>query len=163
MGMLLRSVSTGAFEVYDISNNNITNAATLGAVGLDFQIAGFGDFNRDGSTDMVLRNKTTGQFEVYDISNNAITSAPNLGTIGLNFQVAGFGDFNGDGTSDMMLRSVSTGQFERLELLKEAVPRVKHASPRRLLTRALDPGFHARALRPSPPSARVFLRRSGRT
>jgi hypothetical protein len=33
--MLLRSASTGGFEVYDISNNNITNAAALGTVGLE--------------------------------------------------------------------------------------------------------------------------------
>jgi hypothetical protein len=46
--LLLRSASTGQFEVYNISNNNITNAANLGTVGLDFQVAGFGDFNRDG-------------------------------------------------------------------------------------------------------------------
>ena len=88
--MLLRSASTGGFEVYDISNDQITGAASLGAVGLDFQGAGFGDFNRDGSTDMILRNRNTGQFEVYDLVNNQITTANNLGTIGLNFQVAGF-------------------------------------------------------------------------
>ena len=41
-GMILRSVSTGAFEVYDISNNNIIGAASLGRVGLDWQVAGFG-------------------------------------------------------------------------------------------------------------------------
>jgi hypothetical protein len=34
--MLLRSASTGGFEVYDISNNNITNAAFLGNVGLNW-------------------------------------------------------------------------------------------------------------------------------
>jgi hypothetical protein len=58
--MLLRSASTGQFEVYDINDNNITNAAALGTVGLDFQLAGFGDFNHDGGTDMILRNRNTG-------------------------------------------------------------------------------------------------------
>src|SRR5262249_27924107 len=42
--MLLRDASTGAFKVYDISNNNITSTAALGAVGLNWQVAGFGDF-----------------------------------------------------------------------------------------------------------------------
>jgi hypothetical protein len=58
----------------------------LGTVGLDFQVAGFGDFNRDGSTDMLLRNRNTGQFELYDIRNNAITSASNLGRSGWIFR-----------------------------------------------------------------------------
>jgi hypothetical protein len=37
----LRNVNTGAFEVYDIANNTITAAASLGAVGLDWQLGGF--------------------------------------------------------------------------------------------------------------------------
>ena len=43
--MLLRNSSTGGFEVYDISNNNITGAAFVGAVGLDWQVLGFGNFS----------------------------------------------------------------------------------------------------------------------
>jgi len=97
----VRNSNTGAFEVYDISNNNITAAANVGTVGLTWGIAGFGDFNGDGGTDMILRDGNTGAFEVYDISNNAITSAANLGTVGLSWDVAGFGDFNADGTTEI--------------------------------------------------------------
>jgi len=32
------NVNTGAFEVYDIANNQITGAAALGSVGLDWQL-----------------------------------------------------------------------------------------------------------------------------
>jgi hypothetical protein len=39
--LVLRNVNTGAFEVYDIANNQITGAAPLGAVGLDWQLGGF--------------------------------------------------------------------------------------------------------------------------
>ena len=87
--MLLRNTNTGAFEVYDISNNNITNAAALGTVGLNWQVAGFADFNQDGMTDMMLHNSNTGAFELYFISNNRITSAAASGTVGLNWQVGG--------------------------------------------------------------------------
>jgi hypothetical protein len=38
---VLRNVNTGAFEVYDIANNQLTGAASLGAVGLDWQLGGF--------------------------------------------------------------------------------------------------------------------------
>jgi hypothetical protein len=91
-------------------NNAITSASNLGTVGLNFQVAGFGDFSADGTTDMMLRSATSGQFELYDIVNNKITSAFNIGTVGLNFGVAGFADFNQDGTTDMMLRNSNTGQ-----------------------------------------------------
>jgi hypothetical protein len=33
--MLLHNATTGAFEVYEISNNDITSAASLDQVGLD--------------------------------------------------------------------------------------------------------------------------------
>jgi hypothetical protein len=39
--MVLRNTKTGAFEVYDIANNTITGAASLGSVGLDWQLGGF--------------------------------------------------------------------------------------------------------------------------
>jgi hypothetical protein len=56
----------------DIVNNRITTAFNIGTVGLDFQVAGFADFNQGGTTDMMLRNKNTGQFEVYDIRRSLI-------------------------------------------------------------------------------------------
>jgi hypothetical protein len=38
--MLLRNEKTGAQEVYDISHNQITTAASMGSVGLDWQPGG---------------------------------------------------------------------------------------------------------------------------
>ena len=66
----------------------------MGTVGLNWTIAGFGDFSGTANeTDMLLRDNSTGAFEVYDISHNAITSAASMGAVGLNWQVAGFGSF----------------------------------------------------------------------
>jgi hypothetical protein len=39
--MVLRNVNTGAFEVYDIGRNRVTGAASLGSVGLEWQLGGF--------------------------------------------------------------------------------------------------------------------------
>ena len=56
----------------------------MGQVGMEWQIAGFGDFStRANETDMLMRNGNTGQFELYDISNNAITVATSMGQVGL--------------------------------------------------------------------------------
>ena len=38
--MFLRNSNTGGLEVYDIANNQITNAAFIGTVGLDWQFSG---------------------------------------------------------------------------------------------------------------------------
>ena len=71
--MLMRNSNTGAFEVYDISNNTITSSAPMGQVGLEWTIAGFGDFSGNANeTDMLMRNSNTGVFELYDINNNTI-------------------------------------------------------------------------------------------
>jgi hypothetical protein len=76
--------------VYDIANNQITNVAFLGAVGLDWQFAGVAPIHGPGASDLVLRNVNTGQFEVYNIANNQITGAALLGTVGLDWQLGGF-------------------------------------------------------------------------
>src|SRR5256886_4602843 len=88
--MLLRNVSTGGLEVYDISNNQITGAAFLGTIGLDWQFAGVAPVHGPGASDLVLRNVNTGAFEVYDIANNQITGAALLGTVGVDWQLGGF-------------------------------------------------------------------------
>jgi hypothetical protein len=38
--MLMRNTHTGQFEVYDITNNQLTSAASMGQVGLEWQNAG---------------------------------------------------------------------------------------------------------------------------
>ena len=39
--LVLRNANTGAFEVYDIAGNQLIGAASLGQVGLDWQLGGF--------------------------------------------------------------------------------------------------------------------------
>jgi hypothetical protein len=100
-------------EVYDISNNQITNAAFIGTVGLNWQFLGVGNFSGvPGETDLLLRNSSTGGLEVYDINNNQLTGAAFIGTVGLDWQFAGIGPVHGAGESDLVLRNVNTGAFE---------------------------------------------------
>ena len=46
--MMMRNSNTGPFELYDIGNNTITGAAGMGQVGLEWAVAGFGDFSGTG-------------------------------------------------------------------------------------------------------------------
>jgi hypothetical protein len=48
--LVLRNVNTGAFQVYNIANNQLTGSASLGAVGLDWQLSGFAADPPSGST-----------------------------------------------------------------------------------------------------------------
>src|SRR5256886_2198241 len=88
--MLLRNVNTGGLEVYDIANNQLTGAAFIGTVGLDWQFAGIAPANGAGTSDLVLRNVNSGAFEVYDIANNQLTGAASLGAVGTDWQLGGF-------------------------------------------------------------------------
>jgi len=111
--MMLRNVNTGGVEVYDISNNQITNAAFIGTVGLNWQFSGVGNFSGvPGETDLLLRNSSTGGLEVYDINNNQLTGAAFIGTVGLNWQFAGIAPIHAAGASDLVLRNVNSGAFE---------------------------------------------------
>jgi hypothetical protein len=110
--MILRDANTGGLEVYDISNNQVTGAAFMGAVGLDWQIVGTGDFSSmPGETDMMMRNTKTGAFEVYDIANNTITSAASLGAVGTDWQLGGFAAVASSASSAAMGGSSQAAQL----------------------------------------------------
>ena len=124
--MILRATSgadAGDFEVYDISNNNITDSVAIGQVGLAWQVSGFGDFStKPGETDMLMQNSSSGAFEVYDISDNAITFAGPMGEVGLAWQVwaSAISRATADET-DMLMQNSSTGAFEVYDISKNAI------------------------------------------
>jgi hypothetical protein len=88
--LLLRNNKTGGLEVYDISNNQLTGAAFIGTVGLDWQFAGIAPVHAAGASDLVLRNVNSGAFEVYDIAGNTLVGAASLGAVGLDWRLGGF-------------------------------------------------------------------------
>ena len=88
--MIMRNSRTGGLEVYDISNNQVTGAAFIGTVGLDWLFAGIAPVHGPGASDVVLRNVNTGAFEVYDIANNQLSGAAALGAVGLDWQTGSF-------------------------------------------------------------------------
>ena len=85
----------------------------MGQVGLEWSVAGFGDFsNNANETDMLMRNSNTGVFELFDIRNNQITSAMPMGQVGLEWSVADLARSNNANETDMLMRNSNTGVFE---------------------------------------------------
>jgi hypothetical protein len=111
--MLLRNSTSGAFQVYNVvpNNNNITGSASVGTVGLEWQVMGFGNFGSFGKTDMMLRDVNTGLFRVYNFNNDQLVGNNPTGPVGVNWQFSGVGNFSGRGTSDMLLRNSDTGEL----------------------------------------------------
>lgn len=116
--MMLRNTTTGALELYDVNNNNLTAGFSVGQVGLEWSVSGFGAFSsRPGETDMLMRNTNTGQFEIYDISNSQLVSAAPMGQVGTEWSIAGFGDFSTrPNETDMLMRNTHTGQLELYDI-----------------------------------------------
>lgn len=90
--------STGSFI------NNGSNASVFTSI--DWKVAGAGDFNGDGRTDLLLRN-TNGWLTDWlgnasgGFTNNGANSSLFFTT---DWSIATVGDFNGDGISDLLLR-----------------------------------------------------------
>ena len=151
--MLLRNSNTGGLEVYDIANNQITNGASIGAVGVDWKFSGVGNFSSvPGETDLLLRNANTGGLEVYDINNNQLTGAAFIGTVGLDWQFAGIAPANGAGTSDLVLRNVNTGAFEVYDIANNQLTAAASLAPS---ARIGSSGVSLSILRPAPRGATV--------
>jgi hypothetical protein len=62
--MILRASNTspiaGQYEIYDIGNNAILAAYSLGQIGTDWIFVTLGGFNGSDTSDMLLRNSKTG-------------------------------------------------------------------------------------------------------
>jgi len=118
----MRNINTGALEVYDISNNHVTFAASLGNFGTNMSVAGFGNFSGvTGETDMMMRG-SNGHLYIYDMGHNAVTSGPiDLGGVGLDWSVYGFGNFSSNpGETDLIMRNAN-GAFELYDISHNAV------------------------------------------
>jgi hypothetical protein len=87
-----------------------TGVINLHTVANAWNIAGAGDFNRDGFADLVWENSSTGQRAIWFLKNGVLSSSIYLPTVALDWRIVGVGDFNGDGNNDLVLENRSTGQ-----------------------------------------------------
>ena len=87
-------------------------AAGLVSVTNDWKIAGTGDFNGDGRSDILWRNDN-GQFGNWLANANGsftFNAAAGLVAVSNDWKIASTGDYNGDGRSDILWRN-DNGQF----------------------------------------------------
>jgi hypothetical protein len=80
----------------------------VGALPAGWSIAGVGDFNNDGITDILLSNTGSG-VAIWFMSNGVLALAAGVGTMAPGWAIAQTGDYNGDGISDILLYHAASG------------------------------------------------------
>jgi hypothetical protein len=91
---------------YDVLVSYSTGTAP--AVALSWKVAGIGDFDGDGRSDILWRNATTGRNAIWRSGNSA--TGLGIATVSnLDWKIAAIGDFNGDGRSDILWRNTRSG------------------------------------------------------
>jgi hypothetical protein len=89
----------------------VTSAGTRVQVGASWTIAGIGDVNGDGDSDVVWRNSTTNELVGWLMNGSTVTSSGHFTSAGTavnpdaSWSLAGVGDFNLDGNADLLWRS----------------------------------------------------------
>ena len=115
--ILWRNTTTGyVTEWLGTSNgsfsDNVTHAGT-GAADNSWKIAGVGDFNGDGTSDILWRNATSGYVTEWLGSTTGAFSDNSAhagnGAADNSWQVVSIGDFNGDAVDDVLWRNTTTG------------------------------------------------------
>jgi hypothetical protein len=111
--ILWRHMPSGSVAVWYMNGGgSLSHTATLYPnIDLSWQIAGVGDFNNDGNTDILWRHLPSGMVAIWymdgdgRISNTAVIYS----SIDLNWQISGVGDFNNDGNVDILWRHLPSG------------------------------------------------------
>jgi hypothetical protein len=91
------------------ADNAVTSQGSALAPDTSWSVAGVGDFNGDGYSDMVWR-QSGGSLALWDMQGSTVTSSSAVTYQGnslapdASWSVAGVGDFNGDGPADMLWR-----------------------------------------------------------
>ena len=77
----------------------------------NWKVAGTGDYDGDGKSDLLWRNDVTGENYLWFMNGTALASSGALLTLSdLNWKVAGTGDYDGNATADIVWRNSSTGE-----------------------------------------------------
>jgi hypothetical protein len=116
------NIPGGALTMVDLSATG--TLTQIGQVGSDWTVAGSGDFNHDGRSDILMQHDN-GFRELYafTMGPSGVNNITQLGKVGTEWQIDGTGDFNGDGTKDVLMERLANGskQFDILGVQNNVV------------------------------------------
>jgi FG-GAP-like repeat len=84
-------------------NGAQASGASVGSVPTNWMIAGTGDFNGDGKSDILWRDTSSGTVAIWLMNGAQVTQAAGVSTVDPNvWTIVETGDFDGDGKSDIL-------------------------------------------------------------
>jgi hypothetical protein len=103
--ILWRNNTNGNVAIWEMNGITVTNSstATFGNMPATWSVAGTGDFNGDGESDILWRD-SSGNLAIWEMNGTTITNANStgIGSLSTIWSVAVTGDFDGDGKSDIL-------------------------------------------------------------
>jgi kumamolisin len=108
--ILWRNIQTGEVDVWFMNGASVTTKANVGALGLEWKIAGIGDFNGDGKSDILWQNTINGTFGIW-IMNGSTYSGYGFASQGNQWAITGVANLDQTGFADILWRNVVTGEL----------------------------------------------------
>jgi len=106
--ILWRNLVTGSDWVYFMDGTSIRPGGSVQVdvvADQDWQVAGNGDYDGDGKSDILWRNAVTGANSLNLMNGATILSTTQINIVkGNGWEIVGEGDYNGDGKADVLWR-----------------------------------------------------------
>lgn len=121
--ILLRNPSTGMLRSWQLDSSLNPTSRDIIFTGLDWDMVGAGDYNRDGETDFLWYQASTGRVHMSMFVRGLYLAPREMrGAPRANLVVAGVSDFNGDAIPDIIWRDVVSGEQGIWLLTAEGAP-----------------------------------------
>jgi hypothetical protein len=111
--LLLRDGSSGTTVIWTMGANGRGGSLHLGALPLSWAIAGNGDYDGDGHSDLLTRDDATTAVSMQLLVSGALVGGGQLApALSPDWELAASGDIDGDGRDDILLRNARSKRLE---------------------------------------------------